>query len=412
MPAAHPTSGSHHPSTGAVRALIRESLPGVTAIRHDIHAHPELAYNEKRTSRVVCDELKRLGVEHVGGLAGGTGVLAHIPATTPEGKARGAVALRADMDALPIEEATGAPYASKTRGIMHACGHDGHTANLLGVAQVLSKLAHRPNPVTLIFQPAEEGGAGGKRMCEDGALDGSKLGPRVSSIFGLHGWPQYILGDVGSRPGPLLAATDNFEIEIVGEQAHAAYPHLSRDAVVASAQIITALQSIASRNAPPTDCIVVTVAVISGGLARNVIPRSVQFAGTMRTLTPEMRRLGRERFHAITSGIAGAMGCVAKIKWEEGYPVTFNDPAMTDRFFRVARATVGDSRVQHVPTPTMGGEDFSYYGHHVPACFFILGVRPAGQDTYPGLHQPEYDFNDDALETGIELMCALALDES
>lgn len=396
----------------SLRDAVRSVLPSVTAIRRDLHAHPELAYQERRTSGVVCAELKRLGVAHIGGLAGGTGVLAHIPATTPEGKARGAVALRADMDALPIVENTGVPYTSKTPGVMHACGHDGHTANLLGVAGVLMKLAHRPNPVTLVFQPAEEGGAGGKRMCEDGALDGSRLGPRVDRIFGLHGWPQYVLGDVGSRAGPLLAATDNFEVEIVGTQSHAAYPHLSRDAVVTTAQIIAALQSIASRNAAPTECIVVTVAVVNGGVARNVIPRSVHFAGTMRTLTPEMRVLGRERFYAITSGIAGAMGCEARIRWEEGYPVTFNDPAMTERFFRVARRTMGDKRVREVPTPTMGGEDFSYYGHHVPACFFILGVRPPGQDTCPSLHQPEYDFNDDALETGIELMCELALDES
>jgi amidohydrolase len=396
----------------SLRDAVRSVLPSVTIIRRDLHAHPELAYQERRTSGVVCAELNHLGVAHIGGLAGGTGVLAHIPATTPEGNARGAVALRADMDALPIVENTGVPYTSKTPGVMHACGHDGHTANLLGVAGVLMKLAHRPNPVTLIFQPAEEGGAGGKRMCEDGALDGSRLGPRVDRIFGLHGWPQYVLGDVGSRAGPLLAATDNFEVEIVGTQSHAAYPHLSRDAVVTTAQIITALQSIASRNAAPTECIVVTVAVVNGGVARNVIPRSVHFAGTMRTLTPEMRALGRERFHAITSGIAGAMGCEARIRWEEGYPVTFNDPAMTERFFRVARRTIGETRVREVPTPTMGGEDFSYYGHHVPACFFILGVRPPGQDIWPSLHQPEYDFNDDALETGIELMCELALDES
>ncbi len=396
----------------ALRPLIREILPEITAIRRDLHAHPELAYQEQRTSRVVCAELARLGIEHVPGLAGGTGVVAHIPATTAEGRTRGAVALRADMDALPIEEATGVAYASKTPGIMHACGHDGHTANLLGVARVLSRLEHRPNPVTLIFQPAEEGGAGGKRMCEDGALDGSRLGPRVDRIFGLHGWPQYALGEVGSRPGALLAATDNFQVEVVGVQSHAAYPQISRDPVVAAAQLIGALQTICSRNAPPTDSIVLTVATIHGGVARNVIPRSVTFAGTMRTLTPEMRRLGRERFHAIASGLCGAMGCEAHIHWEEGYPVTFNDPAMTERFFRVARRTVGDQRVRTVPTPTMGGEDFSYYGHHVPACFFILGVRPPGRDAYPSLHQPEYDFNDDALETGIELMCELALDES
>jgi len=307
--------------TNKLSELIRAELPVVIAIRRDLHAHPELAYQEKRTSRVVCDELTRLGVEFVPGMAGGTGVLAHIPATGPGGKGapvRGAVALRADMDALPIEEATGAAYTSKHPGVMHACGHDGHTANLLGVARVLSKLDHRPNPVTLIFQPAEEGGAGGKRMCEDGAMNGSRLGPKVDRVFGLHGWPQYELGDVGSRPGPLLAATDNFHFEIVGEQSHAAYPQLSRDPVVAASQVVVALQTVCSRNAAPTECLVVTVATIHGGLAHNVIPRSVMLSGTMRTLTPEMRKMGRERVCAIATGVAAAMGCEARIRWRRG----------------------------------------------------------------------------------------------
>ena len=392
-----------------LRPLIQSCLPAAVRIRRDLHAHPELAYQEHRTCRAVCEELSRLGVEFVHGLAGGTGVLAHIPATEKTG--RGAVALRADMDALPIEERTGAPYASTCPGVMHACGHDGHTANLLGVAAVLSQLRRRPNPVTLIFQPAEEGGAGGKRMCEDGALDGSRLGPRVERIFGLHGWPQYELGVVGSRPGPLLAATDNFHIEVVGTQSHAAYPHLSRDSVVTAAQLVLALQTIASRNTAPTDSIVVTVSTIHGGTAHNVIPQSVMLTGTMRTLKPEVRVAGRQRIYALAEGLCFSMGCRARIRWEEGYPVTNNDAATTARFFDVARRTLGPERVREVPMPTMGGEDFSYYGHHAPACFYILGVRPPGRDTYPSLHQPEYDFNDDALATGIETMCALALDE-
>lgn len=393
----------------ALQDLIHECLPAAIRIRRDLHAHPELAYQEQRTSRVVCDELKRLGIQHVAGLAGGTGVLAHIPATQKTD--RGAIALRADMDALPIVETTGAPHASTCPGVMHACGHDGHTANLLAVAAVLSRLSHRPNPVTLIFQPAEEGGAGGKRMCEDGALDGSRIGPRVARIYGLHGWPQYELGVVGSRVGPLLAATDNFHIEIVGTQSHAAYPHLSRDAVVTAAQLVLALQTIASRNTAPTDSIVVTVSTIHGGTAHNVIPQSVMLTGTMRTLRPEVRAAGRERIYALAEGVCFSMGCRARIEWEEGYPVTHNEPETTARFFSIAQRTLGAERVREVPTPTMGGEDFSYYGHHVPACFYILGVRPPGRESYPSLHQPDYDFNDDALATGIQTMCALALDE-
>lgn len=393
-----------------LRSLIRSHLPGVIAIRRDLHAHPELGYNEHRTSGVIVQELKRLGIAHVAGLAGGTGVLAHIPPTDAKNAGRPAIALRADMDALPIEENTGVSYASTTKGIMHACGHDGHTANLLGVARVLNELPRRDRPVTLVFQPAEEGGAGGKRMCEDGALDGSRIGTKVERIYGLHGWPLYTLGDVGSREGPLLAATDAFNVRIVGEQSHAAYPHLARDPIVATSQIITALQTIASRSISPQDAIVVTVGAMNAGTARNIIPRSATFLGTMRTLRPETRVLGRQKFYAIVEGVAMAMGCVAEITWDEGYPVTRNDPEATRTFFRVARAGLGEGRVFEVPEPTMGGEDFSYYGQIVPACFFVLGVKPRGQTHAPSLHQPEFDFNDDALETGIEMMCRLALD--
>lgn len=392
-----------------LRLRIREVLPDIIRIRHDLHAHPELAYQEKRTSQVVSQELTKLGIEHRTGLAGGTGVLAYIPPTDLANESRGSVALRADMDALPIVEQTGKSYASKTKGVMHACGHDGHTANLLGVARVLKNLPNRPSGVTLVFQPAEEGGAGGRRMCEDGVLDGRVLGPKVREIFGLHGWPQYGVGVVGSRPGPMLAATDNFVMTIRGTQAHAAYPQLGSDPIVASAQVISALQTICSRNVAPQDSIVVTIATINGGMARNIIPSSIVMAGTMRTLKPETRVLGKQRFFEIAQGVAGAMDCRADIEWEEGYPVTFNDERMTDKFFRIAEASVGKSRVQPVASPSLGGEDFSYYGHHVPACFFILGVKPAGVEKYPSLHQPEYDFNDDALETGIELMCQLAL---
>lgn len=395
-----------------LRALIREELPDLIRIRRDLHAHPELAYQERRTAGVVAAELKRLGVEHVAGLAGGTGVLGFIPATDAAGTARGSIALRADMDALPIHESTGLAYASTTPGVMHACGHDGHTTNLLGVARTLLKIKQRPNAVTLVFQPAEEGGAGGKRMCEDGALDGSRVGGKVREIYGLHGWPQYTVGVTGSKSGPMLAATDNFVVKIVGTQAHAAYPQLGHDPIVCAAQVISALQTIASRNVAPQDSIVVTVATINGGVARNVIPSQIIFAGTMRTLKPETRVLGKERFYAIAQGTAQALGCRAEIEWEEGYPVTVNDPATTEKFLRIARDAVGDERVAILPSPSLGGEDFSYYGHHVPACFFFLGVRPANQITCPTLHQPDYDFNDDALETGIEMMVRLALDAS
>lgn len=376
-------------------------------IRHDLHRHPELGYQEKRTSGVIARELAAIGVQHVTGLARGTGVVAHLPATVSD--PGDAVALRADIDALPITEQTGLDYASVYSGVMHACGHDGHTANLLGVARVLMKTPLRRRPVTLIFQPAEEGGGGGLAMCKEGVLDGSVIGPPIKMIFGLHGWPQLPVGVVASRPGPLLAATDNFVVTIRGTQAHAAYPHFGVDPIVAASQCVTALQTIASRNVSPLDSIVVTVATISGGTARNIIPQSVKFVGTMRTLTPEVRVLGKKRFFQIVQSTATAMGCEAAIEWEEGYPVTSNDPGATQRFFDVAARTLGAERVLSVAEPSMGGEDFSYYGQRVPACFFVLGVCPPGRASYPTLHQPEFDFNDDAMPTGIEVMCRLAL---
>lgn len=395
---------------GKVRELIDRALPELVAFRRDLHAHPELGYNEHRTSERICAELSRLGVEHVAGLAGGTGVAAHLPATEG-GSDRPAVALRADIDALPIEEATGLGYASVNKGVMHACGHDGHAANLIGVARVLASLHHRPNPVTLLFQPAEEGGAGGRRMCEDGVLDGSVVGPPVGMIYGLHGWPELPLGSVATRPGPLLAATDNFRVSVVGRQSHAAYPHLGHDPIVAAAHCITALQTIPSRSADPTDCVVVTVGTVSGGSAINVIPGEVELAVTVRTLSPDTRAVVRARFFEVLGHTARAHGCEARIGWEEGYPVTFNDAEATERFFAVARGVFGHERVHVVPSPTMGGEDFSFYAERVPACFFVLGMARPGEGPYPSLHRPDFDFNDDALATGVEAMCALALAE-
>ena len=388
-------------------------MPAVIAIRRDLHAHPELAFHEHRTSAVVAAELARMSIAHKTGIAR-TGVIGYLPATDLANAQAPAVALRADMDALPILEQTAAPYASTTPGIMHACGHDGHTANLLGVARVLNRMIFRPRGVLLVFQPAEEGGAGGKCMCDEGVLRGQGaggIGAPVGRIFGLHGWPQYALGVVGSRPGALLASTDNFTVKVVGEQAHAAYPQLSADPVLTAAHIITALQSIASRNVAPQDSIVITVAQINAGTASNVIPRDLTFIGTMRTIRKETRELGRKRFFEIAQQTAAAFDCRAEIDWEEGYPVTHNDPALTEQFFRVAEKALGAARVQLIPSPTMGGEDFSYYGHHVPACFFVLGVKPPERDKYPSLHQPEFDFNDDALATGIEVMVRLAVEE-
>lgn len=394
-----------------LREMIGGRLNRLCALRHDLHAHPELAYQEHRTAGVVRAELERLGIPHIAGLAGGTGVVAHLPATRPQ-PAPTAIGLRADMDALPIVEQTGLPYASLASGRMHACGHDGHTTILLGAAGVLAELPHRPSPVTFVFQPAEEGGAGAERLCQEGALDGSVIGPPVGRMFGLHGWPDLALGDIATRPGPLLASTDEIRVVIRGVQAHAAYPHYSRDTIVAAAHCIVALQSIVSRNMSPFDACVVSIGQIDGGSATNILPESVAFTGTIRTLTPAIRELARRRVGEICSGVAASLGCRAEVELNEGYPVTFNDPALTEHFFAVARQALGGEHVHVKPDPTMGGEDFSFYAQRVPAVFFCLGLRPPGQATYPTLHQPDFDFNDQAIPVGVEMFCRLALQEA
>ncbi|MCC6428033.1 MAG: amidohydrolase [Phycisphaerales bacterium] len=404
------------PTTATVMTSIRQQiaaeLSALTAIRHDLHAHPELSFTEKYTSSVVQRELATLGIQFKAGYAKGTGVVGYLPATTPEGNTLPSVGLRADMDALPIEEATGVPYSSCNRGIMHACGHDGHITILIGAARTLSRLAHRPRPVTFVFQPAEEGGAGGELMCQEGALKGEAgggVGNPVGEMFGLHGWPTLQLGQVASRSGPLLASVDDFIVDVEGVGGHAAYPHLASDPVVAAAHIITAIQSIASRNVGPLESVVCSVCMLHAGTANNIIPASTRFQGTVRTLKPALRLLAKERFFAIAEATARAHGCTARINWHESYPVTHNDPQATGRFFDVARAALGPGRVINVEHATMGGEDFSYYGHHVPACFFFLGLRPENATTYPTLHQPDFDFNDDAIPAGVEMMCELAI---
>jgi len=401
--------------TDQLRSAIDTHIAELIAIRHDLHEHPELMFEESRTSGVVTRELGALGIGFKSGLARGTGVVAHLPATGG-GKSE-AVALRADMDALPILESTGCAYASKTPGTMHACGHDGHVTMLLGAARVLGGLGHRPNPVTFVFQPAEEGGAGGRHMCDDGVLlgeEGGCIGARVGRIFGMHGWPTIPIGVVSSRSGPLLAATDEFFITIRGVGGHAAYPHLCKDPIVAASGVVTALQTIASRTVSPLDSVVCTVGKIAGGSATNVIPETVELVGTMRTLRGETRVVAKDRLFAIAESVAAAHGCKAEVEYHEGYPVTHNDDALTEHFFGIARDTLGAERVELTPEPQMGGEDFSYYGRHVPACFFLLGLLPEGGDPTrtPMLHQPEFDFNDDAIATGVEIFCRLALSES
>jgi amidohydrolase len=390
-----------------LRSRISDLMPQAVETRHDLHAHPELVYEERRTSEVVQKTLSELKIEHRAGLAGGTGVLGYIPATKSGG---GTIALRADMDALPILEETGLPYASQNPGKMHACGHDGHTTILLTAAKALSQTPDRQNDILLVFQPAEEGGAGGNRMCEDGVLDGRILGKKVDLIYGLHGHPRSRLGEVSTRVGPLMASATQFKIHVTGKGTHAAFPHFGIDPIVVSSQMILALQTIASRNVDPLEAVVVTIGKLEAGVAHNVISETALLHGTLRTLNDGVLKTAWAAIERIAKGTAEALGATAEVEWEAvPYPVTRNDAGATERFRTIARQAIGHENVAEVPNPMMGGEDFSFYGLHVPACFFFLGLLPEDKDLYPALHAPRFDFNDAAMPLGVEVMCHLAL---
>ncbi|MBM4110725.1 MAG: amidohydrolase [Phycisphaerae bacterium] len=394
------------PTTERLRALIAQELPSLIALRRDLHAHPETAFEERRTSEVVKRELAAAGIEHRGGLARGTGVLAHIAAAGDR-----ATALRADMDALPITEATGAAWASTTPGRMHACGHDGHTTILVGAARVLATLGREgqlQHPITLLFQPAEEGGGGGRDMIESGALDGSVLGPPVERIMGLHCWPWLETGAVALRAGPVMASSDEIKIVVHGTGSHAALPHTGRDAVLAASAIVVALQQIVSRTIDPLDAAVVGISSIHGGTAGNVMPGHVDLLGTMRTLRESTRAEVKERIERVAMNTALAHGCTATVAFRDGYPPTVNDEALTDLTRRQLASAVGVENTRLMPSPVMGAEDFSYYGQRVPACYIVLGTGRDGAPVHP-LHSPKFDFNDDAIATGVMAMCAMAL---
>jgi amidohydrolase len=393
-----------------IDARIDAVLDEIVEIRHDLHAHPELGYEEVRTSKVIQDFLRTENIQYNSGLAKGTGVLAHI-----EGDAPSAVGLRADIDALPIKEENTFDWKSVHEGCMHACGHDGHTSILLGTAKVLSQIAKEqplPNPVSFLFQPAEEGGGGGKQMVLDGCLDGSLLGPKIGMMFGLHGWPQLQLNHVATKTGPMLAADIGVSVTIHGKGGHAAFPYLCKDPIVCAANVVSSLQQLASRNTDPLDALVVSITQIHGGTTHNIIPEEVKLVGTMRYLEESTGTLAKQRFQEIVEGVAKAHGCRATINLQDGYPVTRNDKNAVDNFLEISRTTIPKERVVPFENPVMGGEDFSYYCQEVPSCFFALGLLPEGQKEMPALHQPRFDFNDDAIRTGIKMFCALALQTS
>ena len=391
-----------------IRTLVESEVASLTALRRDLHRHPEIGYEEHQTAERIRAELDAAGVSHRDGLAGGTGTLAHLPGGAPGAHAIG---LRADIDALPMDDEGTQEWKSRVEGRAHTCGHDGHTTILIGAARVLARLAKEaplPNPVTLLFQPAEEGGNGGDRMVRDGCLDGRVIGPPVSQVYGLHGWPDQPLGTVSSRPGPMLASADAFEIVLRGAGGHAAVPHLARDPVVAGSAIVQALQSIVSRNVRPLDAAVVSVTAFHAGMAFNVIPETARLRGTTRHFREEVGELVHRRMRECVEHVAKAHGVHAEISFRSPTPVTSNDAEAFARFERVARAALGEARVRPFGDPVMGAEDFSFYGRSAKTCFFALGLDDPS-NRCPPLHAPTFDFRDAAIATGVKTMVHLAL---
>ncbi len=371
----------------------------IVGIRRELHQYPELMYEEVKTGAVVRRTLDELGIKYKYPMAT-TGIVAAI------GDGKGpCVALRADMDALPIHEEVDVPFRSKVDGKMHACGHDCHTAMLLGAARLLKERESEVHgTVKLIFQPAEEGGAGGERMCDEGALNN----PDVQRIFGIHVWPYLPMGAVGSRTGVFLAAAGVLEITVTGKGGHAAMPHTTLDPVMTAAKIITELQTIVSREVDPLEPAVISVTTIHGGDAHNVIPQSVKMSGTVRSLTLEGLRFLQKRVREIAQQVAIANRCEATVEFPgNDYPPVLNDATAWASARAMAEEMLGKSAVVELP-PVMGGEDFAFYTQRVPGCFVVLGVKQDGDGPVYGVHHPLFTANERALPVGAALHAAYA----
>ncbi len=370
-----------------VKNRFAELQEEITAWRRDIHENPEILFETHRTSALVAEKLKEFGCEEVVEGIGRTGVVGVIKGKTDT--AGKVIGLRADMDALPILEATGVEYASKTPGAMHACGHDGHTAMLLGAAKYLSETRNFDGTVVVIFQPAEEGGGGGKEMCDDGMMDRWN----IQEVYGMHNWPGQPVGSFAIRPGSFFAATDTFDITLEGKGGHAAKPHETIDTTVMASQIVLGLQTIASRNADPVDQVVVSVTSFeTSSKAFNVIPQQVQIKGTVRTMSTGMRDLAERRIKEICTGISAACGGTADINYMRGYPVMVNSEAQTEFAADVAKSISG--QCEDAPL-VMGGEDFAFMLEERPGAYILVG----NGDT-AAVHHPEYIFNYEAIPAG------------
>ena len=378
-----------------VKNRFAELQAEITAWRRDLHEHPEILFDTVRTAKVVAEKLGDFGCDEVVTGIGRTGVVGVI-----KGRGQGSgkvIGLRADMDALPIHEQTGLDYASKTDGAMHACGHDGHTAMLLGAAKYLAETRNFDGTVVVIFQPAEEGGGGGREMCEDGMME--RFG--VQEVYGMHNWPGMPTGTFAIREGAFFAATDIFEINVEGLGGHAAKPHETIDSTLVAAHIVTAAQSIAARNADPVENVVVSITSIeSSSKAFNVIPQRVAMKGTVRTLSPAMRDLCEERLGKIVSGIAASFGATATLDYTRNYPVMVNHGAQTEFAAEVARSVSG--ACDEAPL-IMGGEDFAFMLEERPGAYILVGNGDTAM-----VHHPEYNFNDEAIPAGCSWWAEIA----
>jgi amidohydrolase len=378
-------------------AELRDCHDELTAIRRDIHAHPELAFAEHRTADLVAARLAEFGVEVHRGLAG-TGVVGTIRC----GNSPAAIGLRADMDALPIQEMNDFAHRSQEEGKMHACGHDGHTAMLLGAAKYLAKTRDFQGSVHFIFQPAEEGGGGGRVMVEEGLFDKFPC----AAVFALHNKPGIPVGQIAAKSGSLLAASDRWDIRIKGHGTHAAHPHLGLDPFVVGAEIVLALQTIVSRTVDPLDSAVVSIGFMRGGSAYNAIPDGVHIGGTARSFRPEVRDAIERRVGEVARGAALAHGAVAEVSYRRNYPPTINHDAETEFAAAVAAEICGPDNVLRNVAPSMGGEDFSFMLNKRPGAMLWLGNGPGEGDCF--LHNAHYDFNDAAIPIGASFLARLA----
>ena len=386
---------------------ILDSKEEIQEIRRDIHAHPELMFEEVRTAKVIADQLKAWGIEVHTGL-GKTGVVGVIKGTLGAGKSIG---LRADIDALPLAEHNVFSHASKNQGRMHACGHDGHTAMLLGAAKYLTNHREFKGTVNLIFQPAEEGGGGAREMMRDGLFEKFPC----DAVFGLHNWPGMPEGHFGITPGPMMASSNEFKITVKGRGAHAALPHNGADPIIAASQLVGALQNVITRHKRPIDQAVLSITQFHGGFTSNVIPDEAWIAGTVRTFTVPVLDLIETRMRIIANSITSAFDCSAEVEFERNYPPLINHEKESAFATKVMQNLAGEQRVIANLEPTMGSEDFAFMLEKVPGCYVFLGNgdgdhRSIGHGLGPcNLHNPSYDFNDELIPVGINYWVNLSM---